>query len=186
VSPQSADRFERTWALSEDGRRLSRWRDPDAELARKRRSGELARFTAAEGLSLEDAEWQLRGHLERARQRFAKRRSGRKPSNGPPEHYSRWQDLYEQLEPELLDAYEADKKREGEKFAGKRPGHMGVCAAVAEHDWREHLLVWPRDRWWASPNDADALHPDMRRDAATRVLNGLKALQNALIQKTAA
>jgi hypothetical protein len=97
----------------------------------------------------------------------------------------RWRDRYEELNCELLDAWEQDKN-DDEHPADRKPTRMDICAAVAEDAWLKDCERWPRESWPASPTDPDALHPDWRRDAATRVLNGIKALQKALIEKVAA
>ena len=180
VHPDGWHRFELGWVRGQDGRRRSRWQDVATEFERRRQAGEIGRRAAALGISSAEAEDIVRGRLERRRKQLARRCGGRKPGSAPPDqHLWQWQARYEELEHEMLAAWEREKDDQ-EHPAGKRPTRHDVFAAVAEEDWREHPHRWSRDGWPASRNDADALDPKMRSDAAKNVRNGLKRLQKYL------
>jgi excisionase family DNA binding protein len=180
VAPEELKRFLREWACGGDGRREAPL-DPVKAVAAAERRGTIARSVSELNLTPEEARDVIRGQVQRRRRALAQRRKGRKPASAPPARVLRWAERFEHFRAELADLY----RENPEQLDGAPPTAWQAYLAVAEEDWREYPVDWPRDRYPPAPRDGldpygpEELDRKTARPAANRVMRAIKRLQTA-------
>ena len=116
IREEEAKSFEREWALGKDGRRASRWKNLEAELERKRRSGQLARYAQALGIGEIAAAAVIRDQLAQRKDLLGRRARGLEARQGAAPS------LLAVARPSERGAAGADRQSGG----GQAPGGQGI------------------------------------------------------------
>jgi hypothetical protein len=162
-------KFERAWALGLDNGRRATPLDPNVHVARLASRGLIERFAERRALTVDEAKAVL---IDRAKRRAAKirhRRRGRKPGQAPPAYHTEWRAAFKELEREHREQHDRYHV-EGDQ----PPTKMEIALLVAEIDAEKHP-----ERWSYDPRDH-------HKEAARRVLNAVKRLQNPVTRIPAA
>jgi transcriptional regulator with XRE-family HTH domain len=168
------DAFERRWALHLRDGRPSRsglsWLDEDTVVNWHRSRGLLEKLAEKRGLSLVEAEALVRDRTRRRRAQLMNRRRGRRGGAEKPPHHFEWANDFEQTKAE----FERDCEL---GLRDTPPSDYEIARDVARRDIGRHA-----DRW----RGYDANHAKSLKDAASRILNAVKALQSGQIENRAA